>query len=115
MRLESGVGAELLRDGIFYNRDKLYRRHGTRAALLTQHLAMAEAVLSGDAERAAHVADGHIRFTFNTIEEIRRGQERLDASLRRLVEKVGFQFLHAMFVKCVAVFSNVRLCHLPIF
>ena len=78
------VFAELLRDGIFYNRDQLYRRHGTRPTLLSQHLAIAEAVLSGNVERAARTADEHIRFTFNTIEEIRRDKERLDVSLRRL-------------------------------
>src|SRR5450631_78811 len=78
------VFTELLRDGIFYNRDQLYRRQGTRPVLLSQHLAIADAVLSGDAERAAGAADKHIRFTFNTIEEIRRDKERLDASLRRL-------------------------------
>ena len=78
------VFAELLRDGIFYNRDQLYRRPGTRAILLDQHLALGNAVVSGDGDGAARLADEHIRFTFDTVEEIRRDKERLDASLRRL-------------------------------
>jgi GntR family transcriptional repressor for pyruvate dehydrogenase complex len=78
------VFAELLREGIFYNRDQLFRRHGTRPILLEQHLAIADAVLSADVDRAARVADEHIRYTFNTVEEIRRDSERLEASLRRL-------------------------------
>ena len=77
------VFAELLREGIFYNRDQLFRRHGTRPILLEQHLAIADAVLSGDVDRATRVADEHIRYTFNTVEEIRRDEE-LEASLRRL-------------------------------
>jgi GntR family transcriptional regulator, transcriptional repressor for pyruvate dehydrogenase complex len=78
------VFAELLREGIFYNRDQLFRRHGTRPILLEQHLAIADAVLNGDVDTAARVADEHIRYTFNTVEEIRRDEERLQASLRRL-------------------------------
>ena len=78
------VFAELLHEGVFYNRDQLYRRHGTRPILLDQHLAIANAVLAGDVDRASHVADEHIRYTFNTIEEIRRDNERLEVSLRRL-------------------------------
>jgi GntR family transcriptional repressor for pyruvate dehydrogenase complex len=78
------VFAELLREGVFYNRDQLYRRHGTRPILLEQHLAIADAVLNGDIDRAARVSDEHIRYTFNTVEEIRRDEERLEASLRRL-------------------------------
>jgi GntR family transcriptional repressor for pyruvate dehydrogenase complex len=78
------VFAELLRHDVFYNRDQLYRRHGTRPRLLDQHLAIAEAVLSGDVERAARAADEHVRFTFETIEDIRRDKERLEVSLRRL-------------------------------
>ncbi|MGZ9106459.1 MAG: FCD domain-containing protein [Rhodoplanes sp.] len=78
------VFAELLHEGVFYNRDQLFRRHGTRPLLLEQHLAIADAVLNGDVERATRVADEHIRYTFNTVEEIRRDEERLEASLRRL-------------------------------
>lgn len=78
------VFAELLREGVFYNRDQLYRRQGTRPLLLDQHLAIAEAVLDGDSDRAMRAADEHIRYTFNAIEEIRRDKERLEVSLRRL-------------------------------
>lgn len=78
------VFAELLHEGVFYNRDQLYRRHGARPLLLDQHLAIADAVLAGDVDRASRVADEHIRYTFNTIEEIRRDNERLEVSLRRL-------------------------------
>ena len=41
-------------------------------------------MLDGDVDRAARVSDEHIRYTFNTVEEIRRDEERLEASLRRL-------------------------------
>ena len=42
------VLAELLREGVLYNRDQLYRRAGARDLLLAQHVAIAEAVLAGE-------------------------------------------------------------------
>ena len=78
------VLAELLREGVLYNRDQLYRRAGARDLLLAQHVAIAEAVLAGDADAAERAADAHIRFPFETVEEIRRDRERLETSLSRL-------------------------------
>lgn len=78
------VLSEMLRNNIFYNRDQLYQREGAREKLLAQHLAIAEAVVAGDAAGAARAAETHIRFTVETVEEIRRDAERLADSLRRL-------------------------------
>lgn len=76
--------AELLRENIFYNRQQLYERHGVRDKLLQQHLAIAEAVLSGDPVKARDAAAEHIRFTDETVAEIRRDKERVEASLQRI-------------------------------
>jgi GntR family transcriptional repressor for pyruvate dehydrogenase complex len=76
--------SSMLRQGIFYSRDQLYRRPGVREQLLQQHKAIADAVIAGDAARAEKVAADHIRFTFETIEEIRRDEMRLEAALRRV-------------------------------
>ncbi len=78
------VLSELLREGVFYNRDQLYRRAEARDLLLAQHTALAEAVLAGDVQGAQRAADEHISFTFTTVEEIRRDRERLETSLSRL-------------------------------
>ena len=51
---------------------------------LREESTIADAVLSGDVDRAASVSEEHIRYTFNTVGEIRRDEERLEASLRRL-------------------------------
>lgn len=78
------VLSEMLRNNIFYHRGQLYLRDNARDKLLAQHLAIAEAVLAGDAPGAARAAEEHIRFTFETVEDIRRDAERLADSLRRL-------------------------------
>jgi GntR family transcriptional repressor for pyruvate dehydrogenase complex len=75
---------DLLRNDIFYNRGQLYQREGVRDQLLQQHLALAEAVVAGKAKEAEAAAAEHIRFTFETVEEIRRDSARLETSLSRV-------------------------------
>lgn len=76
--------SELLRNNIFFSRSQLYLRAGVREQLLQQHQALAGAVLDADPDRAEAAAAGHIRFTFETVEEIRRDNMRLGTSLSRL-------------------------------
>ncbi|MCH9809159.1 MAG: FCD domain-containing protein [Alphaproteobacteria bacterium] len=76
--------SELLRNEIFYNRQQLYLRPGVREPLYKQHLAIGRAILSGDREAARKAAMDHMRFTRETIDEIRRGESRLEASLHRV-------------------------------
>lgn len=78
------VFSELLRNEVLYNRNQLYRRFGVRDQLLKQHLAIAEAMLRGDPKAAEKAASDHINYTFQTIEEIRRDEERVEVSLRRV-------------------------------
>ena len=78
------VLGDLMRRGIFYNREQLYRRSGVRAVLLDQHLAIGSAVLAGDARAAEQAAGEHIAFTYATIEDIRRDEMRMATSLRRI-------------------------------
>lgn len=75
--------SELLRNNIFFNRKNLYLKAGVREKLLAQHLAIGEAVLSGDPERAETAAADHIGFVFDTVAEIQRASARLDTSLLR--------------------------------
>ena len=78
------VFSELLRNDVLYNRAQLYRRFGVRDQLLKQHLAIADAILRGDPRAAEKAASDHINYTFETIEEIRRDEARIEASLRRV-------------------------------
>ena len=75
---------DLLRNNIFYNRSKLYLRAGVLDELLQQHLALASAIAGGKVKEAEAAAAEHIRFTFETVEEIRRDELRLETSLNRV-------------------------------
>jgi GntR family transcriptional regulator, transcriptional repressor for pyruvate dehydrogenase complex len=76
--------ADLLRNSIFYSRSKLYLREGVSDELLKQHLAIAGAIIAGKPKEAEAAAAEHVRFTFETVEEIRREELRLDTSLNRV-------------------------------
>lgn len=76
--------SEMLRGGVFYNRHQLYCRPGVRDLLLEQHLAIGEAVLAGDPERAAEAAANHVKATAATLDDIRQEQARVARALRRM-------------------------------
>ena len=76
--------AEMLRANIFYSRQQLYSRPEIRDRLLAQHLALADAILAGKAEGARDAAGDHIRFTFETVEGIRKDRQRIESSLQRV-------------------------------
>lgn len=78
------VFSEMHRNDILYSRNQLYRRYGVREQLLKQHLAIADAILKGDPKSAEKTATEHIEFTFETLEDIRRDEERIEVSLRRV-------------------------------
>ncbi len=74
----------LLRRDIFYKRQQLYLHAGVREQLLRQHCAIAEAIIEGRKDKAKTAAAEHIRFTFETVEEIRKEGQRLEVSLHRV-------------------------------
>lgn len=78
---------ELLRTNIFYSRQQLYERASVRAKLLAQHVAIADAILAGNPKAAEAAATDHVRFTFNSVEDILRDSMRLKASLLRVERK----------------------------
>lgn len=79
--------ADLLRKGVFFNRDNFYRREGVRDLLMEQHFRIGEAVLAGEAKKAEAAAAAHIVFIARTHDEIRRDEMRQAASLRRFARE----------------------------
>ncbi len=76
--------SELLRSDVFYSRHKLYLSPGTRETLLAQHMAIGEAVIAGEADKAEAQATTHIRFTAEALQRLREEEIRIGQSLRRV-------------------------------
>jgi GntR family transcriptional regulator, transcriptional repressor for pyruvate dehydrogenase complex len=76
--------SELLRQGIFYSRQQLYLHAGARQKLLEQHYAIVEAIIEGKPKEAETAAREHIRFTSETVSELRSDSLRLETSLSRV-------------------------------
>lgn len=73
----------MLRQNVFYDRSRLYRREGVRDLLLRQHKAILDGIVSGDAAAAAQAAERHILYTRETLQESQVADKRLDMALRR--------------------------------
>lgn len=76
--------SQMLRDGVFYSRDKLYSRRGVRDLLLEQHAAIHAAIMARDPQAARLAAERHINFTRGALKEILEAEARVEISLRRL-------------------------------
>jgi GntR family transcriptional repressor for pyruvate dehydrogenase complex len=72
---------DLLKAGVFYNRQQLFRNRATRDALLAQHRAILEAILARDAPRARAAAEAHLSYVEATLDDLRRA-ERHEAVAR---------------------------------
>ena len=74
-------------DGVFYNRSLIYGFPGARDALLAQHKALAEAIISGDAALSRQRACEHINFVETCMTEAQRSGEWQRLSTMRLQQR----------------------------
>lgn len=79
----------LMSAGIFYNRRTLLDQPGTRDALLAQHIAIYEAIISGDAAASRAAAQAHIDFIITAMQETARSGEWSRVSRLRLMQREG--------------------------
>ena len=52
--------------------------------LLKEHLAIAAEILKGNPKAAEKAGSDHVKHALHTIQDIRRGEERVEVSLRRV-------------------------------
>ena len=74
-------------EGVFYNRSLIYGFPGARDALLSQHKALALAIISGDASLARQRAIEHINFVETCMAEAQRSGEWQRLSTMRLQQR----------------------------
>jgi len=59
----------LLENGVFYNRGRLYHHPTARIELLAQHVTIAGAIRSGNADAARHASEDHIDYVRSMLAE----------------------------------------------
>jgi GntR family transcriptional repressor for pyruvate dehydrogenase complex len=72
---------DLLRDGVFYNREIMFRQRTTRDTLLDQHRAINAALQARDPARARRAVEAHLGFVEEAMHDHRRA-ERNEAVAR---------------------------------
>lgn len=78
---------KLLAEGIFFHRRMILDLPGGREAILNQHLAIIDAIVSGDADAAREASDRHLAYVAGAVDEARRAGEREHVSGLRKIQR----------------------------
>lgn len=78
----------LLSEGVIYNRALVYTLPGARDHLLAQHIAIYDAVMAADPERARQAAQAHIDFVTTAMNDAERSGDWERVSQLRLRQRV---------------------------
>lgn len=76
---------DMLREGVFYNRQMMFRQRTTRTLLLDQHRAINLAIQARDPEAARAAIDAHLNYVEQALKDLRRA-EKLEAIARQRFE-----------------------------
>jgi len=80
---------DLLRQGVFYNRQVLFRNRMTRAQLLEQHRAIRDAVLGRDPAGARAAVEAHLRYVEAACIDQIRADKHETIARQRLEHEAG--------------------------
>ena len=78
---------ELLRDGVFYNRQIMFQQRTTRTMLLDQHRAINTALQARDPKAARKAVEHHMDFVTTALEDHRRSEENEAIARQRLAHE----------------------------
>jgi GntR family transcriptional repressor for pyruvate dehydrogenase complex len=79
----------LLREGVFYNRQVMFRQRTTRTALLDQHRAINEALQARDPAAARAAVEAHLSFVETALAEQRRAEHNEEVAQLRYEHELG--------------------------
>jgi GntR family transcriptional repressor for pyruvate dehydrogenase complex len=74
---------DLLQQGVFFNRQVMFRQRMTRDMILDQHRAINEGIQNRDPEAARQAVAAHLDFVEEALEGQRRADRNEDVALRR--------------------------------
>ena len=75
---------ELVREGVFYNRQIIFQQQTTRAALLDQHRAIRDAILARDGAAARTAVEAHLDFVAAALRDRERADRNEEVAQLRL-------------------------------
>jgi GntR family transcriptional repressor for pyruvate dehydrogenase complex len=76
---------QLLREGVFYNRQVMFKQRTTRGALLDQHRAINAAIQARDSKVARAAVEAHLNYVENALTDQKKA-ERNEAIARQRFE-----------------------------
>ncbi|WP_281993128.1 FadR/GntR family transcriptional regulator [Sulfitobacter geojensis] len=80
---------ELLRGGVFYNRQVMFKQRTSRAALLDQHRAINDALQARDGLAARTAIETHLDFVENSLAAQQKAERNEDIARQRLQHETG--------------------------
>ncbi|MCB2130684.1 MAG: FCD domain-containing protein [Rhodobacteraceae bacterium] len=80
---------DLLREGVFYNRQVIFRQKVTRSMLLGQHGAIKDALLARDPAAARKAVEDHLDFVKSCLAEERRASANEEVARLRIEQERG--------------------------
>lgn len=75
---------ELLREGVFYNRQMMFAQNITRDMLLDQHRAMNAALQARDPSAARHAVEAHLDYVAKAYKDQRKAERNEEIARQRL-------------------------------
>ena len=78
---------QLLREGVFYNRQIMFKQRTTRSMLLDQHRAINEALQARDATAARAAVEAHLNYVQQALSDDRKAEAN-EAIARQRFERV---------------------------
>ncbi|MGJ8556873.1 MAG: FadR/GntR family transcriptional regulator [Sulfitobacter geojensis] len=80
---------ELLRGGVFYNRQVMFKQRTSRAALLDQHRAINDALQARDGVAARTAIETHLDFVETSLAAQQKAERNEDIARQRLQHEIG--------------------------
>lgn len=80
---------ELLRGGVFYNRQVMFKQQTKRTVLLDQHRAILDALIARDADGASAAVEAHLTYVERALMDQQRAERHEDVARQRLDHELG--------------------------
>jgi GntR family transcriptional repressor for pyruvate dehydrogenase complex len=80
---------DLLRQGVFYNRQVIFRQKTTRGTLLDQHRAIRDALLARDPAAARAAVENHLAFVARALDDDRKSERNEAVARLRIAQEEG--------------------------